>query len=322
MLSLPIMAVLCALVGFLMSAGLGPLIIPVLRRLKFGQKILEIGPNWHQSKSGTPTMGGFIFIAAVLVTGFIFIKDLKGIYCLVFASICGLIGFLDDYIKVIKKRNLGLSATWKIILMLISSTAFVISGIELGIIKTSVNIPFTDTYVEMSYFVSLLLVFMMVGFINSVNLTDGIDGLAASVTFVVSLFFTLTSMIVSLNEGLALFSAGLAGALGGFLIFNVYPAKVFMGDTGSLFLGGAVVAMAALNDMPFILIVAGIIYLIEAVSVMLQVSYFKLTGGRRIFKMTPIHHHFEMSGFSENKIVAVFSAITFVACTIAFLSFN
>ena len=315
----PMIAAICAVIGFLVSAITGPIFIPLLRKLKFGQQILEEGPNWHKSKAGTPTMGGIIFILAVLVVSAIFVRDLKGLFVVLFALSCGLIGFLDDYIKVVKKRNLGLSAMWKVILMLVVSTAFVVCGLEFGIIQTTLWIPFTHIYLDLSYYISILLVFMMIGFINAVNLTDGVDGLASSVTFVVSLFFTLASMIF-LSEGMTMFSAGLCGALCGFLIYNLHPAKVFMGDTGSLFLGGAVASLAILNDMPLILLIVGIVYLIEALSVMLQVTYFKLTKGKRIFKMTPIHHHFEMSGYSENKIVLLFSAITLLGCVIAYLS--
>ncbi len=318
-MTIPISAAICAVIGFLVSALAGPILIPLLRKLKFGQQILEEGPNWHKSKAGTPTMGGIIFILAVVVVSAIFVRDLKGLFVAAFAIACGLIGFVDDYIKVVKKRNLGLSAMWKIILMLAVSSTFVIAGLELGIIQTTLWIPFTHIYLDLSYYISILLVFMMIGFINAVNLTDGVDGLAGSVTFVVSLFFTLVSMVF-LSEGMTMFSAGLCGALCGFLIFNLHPAKVFMGDTGSLFLGGAVASLAILNDMPLILIIVGIIYLVEALSVMMQVTYFKLTKGKRIFKMTPIHHHFEMSGFSENKIVLWFSAITLLGCVIAFLS--
>ena len=315
----PMIAAICAVIGFLVSAITGPIFIPLLRKLKFGQQILEEGPNWHKSKAGTPTMGGIIFILAVLVVSAIFVRDLKGLFVVLFALSCGLIGFLDDYIKVVKKRNLGLSAMWKVILMLVVSTAFVVCGLEFGIIQTTLWIPFTHIYLDLSYYISILLVFMMIGFINAVNLTDGVDGLASSVTFVVSLFFTLASMIF-LSEGMTMFSAGLCGALCGLLIYNLHPAKVFMGDTGSLFLGGAVASLAILNDMPLILLIVGIVYLIEALSVMLQVTYFKLTKGKRIFKMTPIHHHFEMSGYSENKIVLLFSAITLLGCVIAYLS--
>ncbi len=318
-MGIPMQAALCAIVGFIVSAISGPLLIPVLRKLKFGQQILEIGPNWHKSKSGTPTMGGIIFILGVTVVSLLFVRDMKGLFAALFALSCGLIGFLDDYIKVVKKRNLGLSAMWKVILMLFVSTAFSVAGIELGVIKTTLWIPFTEIYLDLSYYISILLVFMMIGFINAVNLTDGIDGLAGSVTFVVSLFFTLASM-VALSSGMTSFAAGLCGALCGFLIYNLHPAKVFMGDTGSLFLGGAVAGLAILNDMPLMLLIVGIIYLIEAFSVMLQVSYFKLTKGKRIFKMTPIHHHFELSGYSENRIVLLFSAVTLVGAVIAFLS--
>ena len=317
---IPISSAICAVIGFIISTVTGPFIIPLLRKLKFGQQILEEGPKWHKSKAGTPTMGGLIFILAVVVVSAIFVRDLTGLFVALFALSCGLIGFLDDYIKVVKKRNLGLSAMWKIILMLAVSSAFVIGGLELGLIQTTLWIPFVNINLDLSYYISILLVFMMIGFINAVNLTDGVDGLAGSVTFVVSLFFTLISMVFSF-EGMTMFSAGLCGALCGFLIFNLHPAKVFMGDTGSLFLGGAVAALAVLNNMPLILLLVGIIYLIEALSVMLQITYFKLTKGKRIFKMTPIHHHFEMSGYSENKIVLMFSAITLLGCIIAFLSF-
>ena len=320
-MNIPLLTALCAVLSFIISAFLGPLLIPLLRKLKLGQKILEIGPNWHQTKSGTPTMGGIIFITAILAIGLIFIRDVKGMFCLLFSLACGFIGFLDDYIKVVKKRNLGLSAMWKMILLLLASTTFVILGQQFDIIKTTVNIPFTNLSFEMFNYVSLLLVFIMIGFVNSVNLTDGVDGLAGSVTFIVSLFFTLVSMLAAAAD-MAYFSAALAGALCGFLIYNLYPAKVFMGDTGSLFLGGAVVSLAILNDMPLMLLIVGIVYLIEAFSVMLQVSYFKISGGKRIFKMTPIHHHFEMTGFSENKIVIIFSTVTAIACIIAFLNIS
>ena len=316
---IPISAAICAVIGFVVSAISGPIFIPILRKLKFGQQILEEGPNWHKSKSGTPTMGGVIFMLATIVVSAIFVRDLKGMFVALFALSCGLIGFLDDYIKVVKKRNLGLSAMWKVILMLVVSSTFVVGGLELGVIQTTLRIPFTHIHLDLSYYISILLVFMMIGFINAVNLTDGIDGLAGTVTSVVSLFFALISMIFA-STGMTMFSAGLCGALCGFLIYNLHPAKVFMGDTGSLFLGGAVVALAILNDMPLILLIVGIIYLIEAFSVMLQVTYFKLTKGKRIFKMTPIHHHFEMSGYSENKIVLLFSAITLLGCVIAYLS--
>ena len=319
-MNISVVAAICAAAGFLLSFILGPVMIPVLRKLKFGQSILEIGPKWHKGKSGTPTMGGIIFIASVVVIGLIFIRDLKGIYALVFSLLSGLIGFIDDYIKVVKKRNLGLSPMAKVILMLIITTAFSISGIELGVVKTTLHIPFTGVYLELGYYITLFFVFMMIGFINSVNLTDGVDGLAASVTTVVSIFFILLSMTF-LEKGLTVFSAALCGALCGFLVYNLNPAKVFMGDTGSLFLGGAVSALAILNDEPLIIVIVGIIYLFEAISVMLQVGYFKISGGKRIFKMAPFHHHLEMSGYSENKIVLLFSLITLIASLVAYLSF-
>ena len=319
-MNISVTAAMCVALGFLVSFLLGPVIIPMLRKLKFGQSILEIGPKWHKGKSGTPTMGGIIFIVSAVLISLLFIRDIKGLFVVGFSVLSGAIGFLDDYIKVVKKRNLGLSPMAKVILMLVISTAFTVSGIELHIIKTTLHIPFTGIYLEMGYYISLLLVFMLIGFINSVNLTDGIDGLAGSVTTVVTIFFTLLSMTF-LEKGLTYFSAALCGALCGFLVYNLYPAKVFMGDTGSLFLGGAVTALAILNDEPLIIVVVGVIYLWEAISVMLQVGYFKLSHGKRIFKMAPFHHHLEMCGYSENKIVLLFSGITLVVSIAAYLSF-
>lgn len=318
-MNITFLSAICVVLGFFVSALIGPVIIPVLKKLKFGQKILEIGPKWHEGKSGTPTMGGFIFIVSATLVGAIFIRDVKGLFALLFPLLCGAIGFIDDYIKVVKKRNLGLSPMGKIILMLIVTIAFCILGIELNVVQTSLHIPFTHIHLEMGYFISLFYVFIMIGFINSVNLTDGIDGLAGTVTAFVMLFFSLVSMVF-LQDGLALYSSALCGALCGFLIFNLHPAKVFMGDTGSLYLGGAVVSLAILNDDPLILIIVGIVYLFEAVSVMLQVGYFKLTHGKRLFKMAPFHHHLEMSGYSENKIVVLFSAITILGGIISYLS--
>lgn len=316
------LSAICVIVGFLISAVIGPIVIPILKKLKFGQKILEIGPKWHEGKSGTPTMGGFIFIISATLTatvGTIYLRDLKGLFVILFALLCGGIGFIDDYIKVVKKRNLGLSPMGKIILMLVVTIAFCIFGIETGVVSTSLSIPFTDIHLEMGYFISLFYVFFMIGFINSVNLTDGIDGLAGTVTAFVTLFFILVSMVL-FNNGLAVYSSALCGALCGFLIYNLHPAKVFMGDTGSLYLGGAVTSLSILNDEPLILIIVGIVYLLEAVSVMLQVGYFKLTHGKRLFKMAPFHHHLEMSGYSENKIVILLSAITIFGGIVSYLS--
>ena len=319
-MNLTFQAVICAIIGFIISVVIGPVIIPVLKKLKFGQKILDIGPKWHEGKSGTPTMGGFIFIIAATVASVIFIRDIRGIFAVVFSLLCGAIGFVDDYIKVVKKRNLGLSPIGKIIMMLVVTIAFCVVGIELGVLRTSLHIPFTSINIEMGYFITLFLVFMMIGFINSVNLTDGIDGLAASVTVFVTLFFILMGLVFREN-GLVSYSAALCGSLCGFLVYNLHPAKVFMGDTGSLYLGGAVVSLSILNNDPLIIVIVGIVYLLEAVSVMLQVGYFRLTHGKRLFKMAPFHHHLEMEGYSENKIVITFCFITVIAAVIAFLSF-
>lgn len=311
--------IVCVVLTFVISMLIGPMLIPMLKAMHFGQQILEIGPKWHEGKNGTPTMGGFIFITGVTFVGIMFVNTLKGVFLLVFTLLCGAIGFMDDYVKIVRKRNMGLSPMGKIILMLIVTTLFCILGIEFGIIKTTLHIPFTDINLEMGYFISLFYIFFMIGFINSVNLTDGVDGLAGTVTAVAMFFFLLMSVLTA-NDDLAIFSASLCGGLCGFLVFNFHPAKVFMGDTGSLYLGGAVVAASIFLDDPLILVIVGIVYLIEAVSVMLQVGFFKLTHGKRLFKMAPFHHHLEMCGYSENKIVILFGSITFLGGIIAFLS--
>lgn len=318
-MNITFLSAICVVLGFVISAIIGPVLIPVLKRLKFGQEILEIGPKWHKGKSGTPTMGGFIFIISATIVSACFIRDLKGAFAIVFPLLCGGIGFIDDYIKVVKKRNLGLSPMGKIILMLVVTIAFCILGIELNVVQTTLHIPFTHIHLELGYFISIFYVFLMIGFINSVNLTDGIDGLAGTVTTFVMLFFLLMSMSF-LQTGLTVYSSSLCGALCGFLIYNLHPAKVFMGDTGSLYLGGAVVALSILNDDPLIIVIVGIVYLLEAVSVMLQVGYFKFTHGKRLFKMAPFHHHLEMCGYTENKIVILLSTITVFAGVIAYLS--
>ena len=318
-MNITFLSAICVVLAFIVSAITGPVIIPVLKKLKFGQKILEIGPKWHEGKSGTPTMGGFIFIISASIVSVCFIRDLKGVFAVVFPLLCGAIGFIDDYIKVVKKRNLGLSPMGKIILMLIVTIGFCILGIELNIVQTTLHIPFTHIHLEFGYFISIFYVFMMIGFINSVNLTDGIDGLAGTVTTFVMLFFVLMSMTF-LQTGLTIYSSALCGALCGFLIYNLHPAKVFMGDTGSLYLGGAVVALSILNDDPLIIVIVGVVYLLEAISVMLQVGYFKITHGKRLFKMAPFHHHLEMSGYTENRIVILLSTITVFAGVIAYLS--
>ena len=329
-----------AVVAFGVTALLGFWMIPYLRKLKFGQTILSDGPAWHQSKQGTPVMGGLMFIIGILialaatVVVAILQKDnrffnefishisqdrLQVIRVgagLIMALASGAIGFMDDYIKVVKKQNLGLTVKQKTLLQLLVAAAFLATLALTGDLTT--NIPFVGI-VDVSKGIGLLYwpiaLMFIYGFMNAVNLTDGVDGLCSSVTLVVSVFFLLFSGILAVN-GLSLLACCSAGGLAGFLVWNLKPAKVFMGDTGSLFLGGLVCAMAFASGYPVLLLLAGIIYLAEAFSDILQVAYYKKTK-KRIFKMAPIHHHFEMCGWSENQIVVIFSLVTVVGCLAA-----
>ena len=311
--------------------------IPVLRRLKFGQEIREIGPSWHGKKSGTPTMGGISFIlAAVAVAGFwlwVFCEAFGGSYDAVTASeiqrfwsiillslAFGVIGFVDDFIKVILKRNLGLTSGKKFLLQLVVATAFVVAALKMGIVDTGIWVPFLKTPFDLGMFYVPLMVVVIVGAVNAVNLTDGLDGLATSVTIVVLAFFAVLMTVVG-GSDLFMFVLALIGALLGFLLFNKNPAKVFMGDTGSLFLGGAVVGIAMLMKLPLMLLIVGFVYAAEALSVIIQVAAFKLTG-KRVFKMSPLHHHFELTGWSEKRIVAVFTGVTVVLCAVGYLMIN
>lgn len=314
---------IAVVMAFLISALAGLLLIPLLTRLKFGQEIREEGPKWHQKKSGTPTMGGIMFIIAFVITVLIvpFIcgssSHLKDIIVISLAALSfGAIGFLDDYIKVILKRNLGLTAKQKFSLQVLVSLVFTTLLVSFGVIDMSVLIPFTGKYVNIGYLVIPLDILVMLATVNSVNLTDGLDGLAATVTIIVSGFFALAAAKLGDNAVLTV-SAALLGGLIGFLIYNKYPAKVFMGDTGSLFLGGVLSAVAVYMGNPFILLIVGFAYVSESLSVIIQVAYFKKTG-KRIFKMSPIHHHFEMCGYNEKKIVVLFSLVTLVLCFIGY----
>ena len=306
--------IIAGIISFIVAVALSPIIIPLLRRLKFGQSIRAIGPSWHNKKSGTPTMGGIIFIIAIAVSLVLSTKAVDN--RVIFAFMCslgfGIIGFIDDFIKVVLKRNLGLRAWQKLSLQIIVAVLFVFVGLHTGDLSTSINIPFYNIPFDIGILYIPFAIFVMLGAVNSVNLTDGIDGLATSVTVIVMLFFG----IVATNH-LSLFAYVTVGGLLGFLLFNKYPARVFMGDTGSLFLGGAVVSIALLQNNPLILIIVGLIYLIESLSVIIQVTSFKLTG-KRVFKMSPIHHHFEMTGWSEKKIVRVFTGLTIILCIIAY----
>ncbi len=325
-------SVVVAIISFAVTSLLGFIVIPYLRRLKFGQTILDIGPNWHKDKQGTPTMGGVMIVAGVVLsmaigftfsyfTGGAYAKNMTDPYKLtillagIIMSLCMCaIGFFDDYIKVVKKRNLGLTAKQKTFLQLLVAAAYLVSLALAGMRTT--YIPFIGD-VSITSGVGLLFwpiaLMFIYGFTNAVNLTDGLDGLASSVTLVVACAFMLASgNIGSINS----LSAALAGACAGFVVWNAKPAKVFMGDTGSMFLGGMVVAISFGIGRPILLILMGCVYLIEALSVMLQVFWFKKTG-KRLFKMAPLHHHFEMSGFSEQKVVMLFSLVTLIGCLIA-----
>ncbi len=307
------------LIGFVASAILGPILIPVLTKLKFGQSILEIGPKWHEKKSGTPTMGGIIFILSLIIVVVATYKfmDYKS-YLLLFCTLgFGVVGFLDDFIKVVLKRNLGLRAWQKLALQIIVSVIFVLVGIEKGLLSVVIDVPFTNLTWNMGWLYVPFAIFVLLAVVNGVNLTDGIDGLATSVTIVVIMFFAVVTSAMADMTSVCILCFALIGALLGFLLFNKNPAKVFMGDTGSLMLGGAVGALALVVNNPFILVLAGIIYFVETLSVIMQVTSFKLTG-KRIFKMSPIHHHFEMCGWNEKKIVLVFTTVTIVFCILAY----
>ena len=310
--------------AFAVAAAAGPAIIRALRKLKFGQKILEDGPTWHMSKQNTPTMGGLIFILGIAVAVLAALamggwSDLRPLYMLALSLIFGAIGFIDDYTKVKKARNKGLTAVQKLILQIAAAALFLTVLRVQGYVTPALHVPFVGADIAMPWGVYLLFsTFVIVGAVNAVNLTDGIDGLCASVTAAAALYFCVAYAIAALSAP-SLFSAALLGGLLGFLLYNRFPARVFMGDTGSLFLGGAVCAMAFAYDMPLILIPVGLVYIVETLSDILQVGYYKLSGGKRIFKMAPIHHHFEMCGWSERKIVAVFTAVTVLCCALTLL---
>ena len=316
------------LIGFILSFAvsllLGKLLIPALRRLKAGQSIKEIGPKWHMSKQGTPTMGGLMFIAgigiAVVAAGWD--AMLGGTYThlvvYLFALAFGAIGFVDDYVKVKYHHNTGLTAIEKFLLQLAASLAFVVLLRYMGILSPNLYIPFWGRELILSWPVYMAFAaFVIVGTVNAVNITDGVDGLATGVTIPVALFYTAVAAWYGYME-LGTLAAALAGGLVAFLFYNFHPAKVFMGDTGSLFLGGAVCGLAFGLDIPLVLPVVGAIYVAEVLSDIIQVAYFKITHGKRIFRMAPLHHHFEMGGWSEVKLFGVFSGITALLCIASF----
>ena len=312
-------------ISFVLTLVIGKFLIPELRKLKAGQEIREDGPTWHAGKAGTPTMGGIMFIlgagVAVFAMGWGMMIDgvFTHLYVYLFALIFGLIGFVDDYRKVRQHQNEGLTARQKFLLQLLAAVVFLCLMRYEGLLTNLLYVPFVGITLEINWIAYLVFAaFVIVGCVNAVNLTDGIDGLACSVTFVVMAFFTVTAVSWEMLD-LALFPAALTGGLAAFFVYNHHPAKTFMGDTGSLFLGGAVAAMGFAMDMPLILVPVGIIYIAETLSDIIQVGYFKATHGKRFFKMAPLHHHLELSGWSEAKLVAVFSGITLVFCALAFL---
>lgn len=326
------------IVALAVTALLGPAFIPWLHKLKFGQEIREEGPKWHQKKSGTPTMGGIMFIigigvavAAVCVIAAIngvFSRSREGklILLYIIAAGFGMVGFVDDYIKVVKKRNLGLKPLQKLILQLVMTVVYVLAVYFIeGEVNSSISIPFTSYELVLPVWIYVpFIMFVMLGTVNAVNLTDGLDGLAASVTFVECLYFAVLGAMIGEFMHVSYIAAAAAGAMIGFLFYNRYPAKVFMGDTGSLFLGGIVAIMAIDTRTEIFLIIAGFVYFMETLSVIMQTTYFKYTKkkygeGRRIFKMSPLHHHFEMCKWSEVKIVTVFSVATLILSVIALL---
>lgn len=315
--------IVACLLSFAVTAVVGKFLIPALRRLKAGQSIREDGPTWHMSKQGTPTMGGLMFIAgigvAVIVCGWkgILAGNFAHLYVFFFALVFGAIGYVDDYKKVRAHQNLGLTAMQKFLLQLAAAVAFLCLMRYEGLLTPNLYIPFFNTYLVMNWVVYLVFAaFVIVGAVNAVNLTDGVDGLASSVTVPVALFFAIVALWWGYKE-LGVVSGALIGGLLGFLVYNFHPAKVFMGDTGSLFLGGAVAALAFAYDMPLVLIPVGVIYIAETLSDIIQVTYFKATHGKRFFKMAPLHHHFELCGWSEKKLVFVFTGITVVFCALA-----
>ena len=310
--------------AFAVSALLGKLLIPALRALKAGQSIKEIGPTWHMSKQGTPTMGGLMFIGgmgvALLVAGWELMRfgHVAHLLVFLFALVFGVIGFVDDYEKVKHHHNTGLTAPQKFLLQLSASIAFTVLLRYLGLLTPNLYIPFFGVELILPWPVYMVFAaFVMVATVNAVNITDGVDGLAAGVTVPVALFYVAVAAWYGYME-LGIFAAALAGGLTAFLIYNFHPAKVFMGDTGSLFLGGAVCGMGFALNIPLIIPVIGVIYVAEVLSDIIQVTYFKLTHGKRIFRMAPLHHHLEMGGWSEVKLFCVFSLITMLMCVLAF----
>ncbi len=317
--------VIPVIISFAISAILGPFIIPWLRKLKASQTERKDGVQEHLKKAGTPTMGGIIFLIAVAVTSLIYVGKYPNIIPVLFLTLgFGLIGFLDDYLKVVLKRSDGLLPMQKMAGQIIVTAIFAFYLIKFTDVELTILVPFTNGYeLNIGWLAIPLMFFAIIGTVNGVNFTDGVDGLASSVTIMVATFFSVVA--VGTQSGIEPITCAVVGALMGFLLFNVYPARVFMGDTGSLALGGFVAGSAYMMKMPLFIIIIGLVYLVEVASVMIQVSYFKWTKkksgtGKRIFKMAPLHHHFELCGWSETRVVAVFTIVTALLCMVALLA--
>jgi len=308
------------LIAFVISMGLSPFMIPYLRKLKVGQMVRDDGPQSHLKKSGTPTMGGIIILSSVVITALIYVRDYPRVIPILFMTLgFGLVGFCDDYIKVVLKRSMGLRAWQKLLLQILITSIFAYYIVHIAGIELVMRIPFCGgKYIDAGILSIPILFVAVLGTVNGSNFTDGLDGLASSVTVIIASFFSVVA--IGMQSGIEPITLAVIGALLGFLLFNVYPAKIFMGDTGSLALGGFVVATAYMLQMPLYILIVAFIYLLEVVSVMLQVGYFKMSGGKRIFKMAPIHHHFELCGWSETRVVAVFTIATALLCLIGLMA--
>ena len=308
------------IVAFAISAVLGPVIIPFLRKLKFGQTVRDDGPQSHLKKNGTPTMGGLIFLISVILTSCIYMKDYPQIIPILFVTVgYGVIGFLDDYIKIVLKRSEGLTPSQKMFGQILVTGVFAVYMYKFSGISMEMIVPFFPGVTLNLGFLTIPVMFLaVIGTVNGVNFTDGLDGLATSVTIMVAVFFGVVALGV--GSGVWPITAAVIGALLGFLLFNVHPASVFMGDTGSLALGGFVAATAYMLQMPIFILIVGLIYWIEILSVIIQVGYFKISHGKRIFRMAPIHHHFELGGWAETRVVAVFTITTAILCLIGLMA--
>lgn len=315
--------ILAIIIAFAISAILCPIVIPFLHKLKFGQQVRDDGPQAHLKKQGTPTMGGLVILTSIVITSLFYIREYPKVIPVLFMTVgFGIIGFLDDYIKIVMKRSEGLNPKQKLAGQIVITGIFIYYLMNSGEVGTAALIPFTGGFEEgyywsMGYLFIPFVFCVVLGTDNGVNFTDGLDGLCTSVTILVATFLTIVA--IGENSGISPITGAVVGSLLGFLLFNVYPAKVFMGDTGSLALGGFVAASAFMMQMPFFILIIGFIYLVEVLSVILQVSYFKITHGKRIFRMAPIHHHFELGGWSETRVVAVFSITTAILCLVAYL---